>query len=105
MVDDVLPTGFGMRPVAFGRRGVVSTANPLATLAGQRMLAQGGNAVDAAVAAAAAIGVVEPYMSGVAGCGVLMLTLPGKMPRALNFLGRAPAAATPEKLQGKARDT
>ena len=80
----------------------MSTANPLATLAGQRMLAQGGNAVDAAVAAAAAIGVVEPYMSGVAGCGVLMLTTPGDTPRVLNFLGRVPAAATLDKLAGNA---
>ncbi len=102
MADEAFSTGFGLRPVAFGRRGVVSTANPLATLAGLSMLAQGGNAVDATVAAAAAIGVVEPYMSGVAGCGVLMLTAPGRAPRVLNFLGRAPAAATPEKLSGNA---
>lgn len=102
MVDSASSNGSGMRPVAFGRRGVVSTANPLATLAGLRMLARSGNAVDAAVAAAAAIGVVEPYMSGVAGCGVLMLTAPGHTPRVLNFLGRVPAAATPEKLAGNA---
>jgi gamma-glutamyltranspeptidase/glutathione hydrolase len=83
---------------------MVATANPLATLAGIQMLARGGNAVDAIVAAAAAIGVVEPYMSGMAGCGVLMLTRPGETPRVLNFLGRAPAAATPEAFPGAARD-
>ena len=70
---------FGLRPVALGRRGMVATANPLATLAGQRMFARGGNAVDAIVAAAAAIGVAEPYMSGMAGCGVLLLTRPGRI--------------------------
>lgn len=96
---------FGLRPVALGRRGMVATANPLATQAGVRMLARGGNAVDAIVAAAAAIGVAEPYMSGMAGCGVLLLTLPGRPPRALNFLGRAPEAATPERLAGKDRYT
>ncbi len=96
---------FGLRPVALGRRGMVATANPLATLAGQRMFARGGNAVDAIVAAAAAIGVAEPYMSGMAGCGVLLLTRPGQPPRALNFLGRAPAAADPVKLPQAARDT
>jgi len=90
-------TRFGLRPVIHGRRGVVATANPLATMAGVRMLAQGGNAVDAVVAAAAALGVAEPYMSGLAGCGTLMLTRPGQTPKALVFLGRAPAAATPER--------
>jgi gamma-glutamyltranspeptidase/glutathione hydrolase len=96
---------FGLRPVALGRRGMVATANPLATLAGLRLLARGGNAVDAIVAAAAAIGVAEPYMSGMAGCGVLLLTRPGRPPQALNFLGRAPEGATPEKLSQAARDT
>src|SRR5215813_15263196 len=67
-------TRFGLRPVAYGRRGMVATANPLATLAGLKILARGGNAVDALVAAAAAVGVAEPYMSGLAGCGVLVLT-------------------------------
>ena len=67
-------TRFGLRPVALGRRGMVASANPLATLAGLRMLARGGNAVDALVATAAAVGVAEPYMSGLAGCGVLVLT-------------------------------
>jgi gamma-glutamyltranspeptidase/glutathione hydrolase len=95
---------FGLRPLALGRRGMVATANPLATQAGVRMLARGGNAVDAIVAAAAAIGVVEPYMSGMAGCGVAMLTRPGQPPRALNFLGRAPEAASPEALPWNARD-
>src|SRR5579884_3890762 len=87
-------TAFGLRPLAYGRRGMVATANPLASLAGVRMLAQGGNAVDALVAAAAALGVVEPYMSGLAGCGTLILTPPGGTPRVLPFLGRAPQGAT-----------
>jgi gamma-glutamyltranspeptidase/glutathione hydrolase len=93
-------TRFGLRPVALGRRGMVATANPLATLAGLRMLARGGNAVDALVAAAAAVGVAEPYMSGLAGCGVLVLTRPGHRPRVLNFLGRAPSGASRERLHG-----
>jgi gamma-glutamyltranspeptidase/glutathione hydrolase len=79
---------------------MVATANPLATLAGLRMLARGGNAVDALVAAAAAIGVAEPYMSGLAGCGVLVLTRPGHRPRVLNFLGRAPSGVSRERLHG-----
>jgi gamma-glutamyltranspeptidase / glutathione hydrolase len=97
-------TQFGLRPVVYGRRGVVATANPLATMAGIRMFAQGGNAVDAVIAAAAAIGVAEPYMSGLAGCGTLMLTRPGQTPKALVFLGRAPAAAAPERFTGDMPD-
>ena len=94
-------TRFGLRPVALGRRGMVAAANPLATLAGLRMFARGGNAVDALVAAAAAVGVAEPYMSGLAGCGVLVLTRPGHRPRVLNFLGRAPSGATRGRLHGQ----
>ena len=91
---ETYPTRFSRRPVALGRRGMVATANPLATLAGLRMFARGGNAVDAVVAAAAAIGVAEPYMSGLAGCGVLVLTRPGHRPQVLNFLGRAPSGTS-----------
>src|SRR5579862_8210228 len=98
-------TRFGLRPVVYGQRGVVATANPLATMAGVRMLAQGGNAVDAVVAAAASLGVVEPYMSGLAGCGTLKLTRPGQPPKALVFLGRAPSAAAPERFAKGLPDT
>jgi gamma-glutamyltranspeptidase / glutathione hydrolase len=93
-------TRFGLRPVALGRRGMVATANPLATLAGLKIFARGGNAVDAFVAAAAAVGVAEPYMSGLAGCGVLLLTRPGHRPKVLNFLGRAPSGASRERMHG-----
>ena len=103
MAHETYATRFGLRPVALGRYGMVATANPLATLAGVKMLARGGNAVDAIAAAAAAIGVVEPYMSGMAGCGVLLVTRPGHRPRALDFLGRAPSGATPERLAGQNR--
>src|SRR5438132_8112814 len=98
MPHETWATKFGLRPVVYGRRGMVATANPLATLAGVRMLAAGGNAVDAIVAAAAAIGVAEPYMSGLAGCGTLVLIPPGEAPRVLMFLGRAPGSATLDRV-------
>jgi gamma-glutamyltranspeptidase/glutathione hydrolase len=79
---------------------MVASANPLATLAGLRMLARGGNAVDALVATAAAVGVAEPYMSGLAGCGVLVLTRPDHRPQVLNFLGRAPSGTSRDRLHG-----
>lgn len=58
---------------AAGENGMVSTANPLATEAGVEVLAEGGNAFDAAVAVAASLGVVEPMMSGIGGYGATVI--------------------------------
>ncbi|HKE13553.1 MAG TPA: gamma-glutamyltransferase [Kofleriaceae bacterium] len=91
-------TSRSLRPVAYGRRGVIASANPLASQAGLRMYAAGGNAVDAAVAAAFANTAAEPYYSSICSVGSLMLTPPGGTPRALDFLGRAPAGLEVSRL-------
>jgi gamma-glutamyltranspeptidase / glutathione hydrolase len=81
------------RSTVMGRRGMVASAHPLASLAGLRMLMAGGNAIDAAVATMAALNVVEPYMSGLGGGGVMLLHLGNGETRMLDYSGHAPAAA------------
>jgi gamma-glutamyltranspeptidase/glutathione hydrolase len=72
-------------------RNIVSTSHPLAAQAGLRMLWKGGNAVDAAIAAAAAITLVEPVSCGL-GSDAFALVWDGKKLHGLNASGVAPAA-------------
>jgi gamma-glutamyltranspeptidase / glutathione hydrolase len=73
---------------------VVSTSQPLAAQAGLRMLLDGGNAVDAALAAAIALTVVEPISNGI-GSDAFAIVWDGRELHGLNASGRAPAAWTP----------
>ncbi len=79
-------------PTARGKGGAVATVDPYATRAAIRVLRNGGNAVDAAVTAAAVLGVVEPYSSGIGGGGFMVIRTPRG--RLETFDGRefAPAA-------------
>ena len=86
------------RPVVMGRRGMVASGHPLASQAGIAVLQRGGNAVDAAVAVAAAVSVVEPGMSGIGGDGFIMLYHRARNElNVVNATGAAPAAATRER--------
>jgi gamma-glutamyltranspeptidase/glutathione hydrolase len=84
-------------PTAVGKGGAASSVDPLATQAAIDVLAGGGNAFDAAVAAAAVLGVVEPYSCGIGGGG-FMLVRDGDSGRitSIDSRERAPAAMKPD---------
>ncbi len=94
----------GRSPV-LARHGMVATSQPLAAQAGLRILQQGGNAYDAAVATAAVLAVVEPMMTGPGG-DVFMLAHDAGSGRllGLNGSGFSPAAASPRPLEQRGLD-
>ncbi len=81
-------------------RNVVSTSHPLAAQAGLRMLAVGGNAVDAAIAAAAVMTIVEPCSNGL-GSDAFAILWDGQRLQGLNASGPAPQAWSPAYFRGK----
>ena len=81
-------------------RNVVSTSHPLAAQAGLRMIAAGGNAVDAAVAAAAVMTIVEPCSNGL-GSDAFCILWDGQQLHGLNASGPAPTAWTPDYFKRK----
>jgi gamma-glutamyltranspeptidase/glutathione hydrolase len=81
-------------------RNIVSTSHPLAAQAGLRMIQQGGNAVDGAIAAAAAMTVLEPCSNGL-GSDAFCILWDGKKLHGLNASGPAPAAWSPEYFRRK----
>ena len=84
-------------------RNVVSTSHPLAAQAGLRILYQGGNAVDAAIAAAAAMTICEPVSNGL-GSDAFALIWDGKKLQGLNASGRAPQSWSPSYFRKKYGD-
>jgi gamma-glutamyltranspeptidase/glutathione hydrolase len=86
---------------AFGRLAVASS-HALATQAGLRILQEGGNAIDAALAAAATLTVVEPTMNGIGG-DLFAMVWDGATLHGLNASGRSPRAWTPARFAGRKR--
>lgn len=96
----VLVSAFGSIHVyAQATQGMVAAAHPLAAEAGLEMLQRGGNAVDAAVAAAFAIGVVEPHASGLGGGGYMTIYLADRNEAiVIDYQTEAPMSARPDML-------
>ena len=94
------------RSIVMSRTGIVATEQVLASQAGAQILAEGGTAADAAVAANAVMGVVSPGMCGIGG-DMFCLVYEAKSGRVygLNASGWAPAKLTPEFLKGKGYTT
>jgi gamma-glutamyltranspeptidase/glutathione hydrolase len=93
--DRPAPNPRATRSVVMARNGIIATSQPLASAAGLAVLQHGGNAIDAAVTAAAVLAVVEPTMNGIGGDLFALVYDPKtRTVRALNASGRAPAAAT-----------
>ena len=82
----------------YSREGIVATSSPLASAAGLEALRQGGNAIDAAVAAAAALTVTEPCSNGIGSDAFAIIWKGGKL-YGLNASGRAPLNISIEKVK------
>jgi gamma-glutamyltranspeptidase/glutathione hydrolase len=93
-------------PTLTSKQGMVTAAHPLAAQAGAGILEKGGNAVDAAIAVSLALGVVEPYASGLGGEGYMVAVMADGREIAVDFRSTAPAMANYENLNkaGDLRD-
>jgi gamma-glutamyltranspeptidase/glutathione hydrolase len=88
------------RNVVYATKGMAATSQPLAAQAGLDILKKGGNAVDAAIATAAALTVVEPTSNGIGGDNFAIVWVNGRL-HGMNSCGRSPKTLTREKLDQK----
>ena len=96
------PTSMAGRSTVYAPSGVIATSQPLASAAGLEVLRTGGNAIDAAVAAAAVLSVTEPHMTGIGGDMFAIVWLANEQKLvALNASGRAGSLMTRETLQAR----
>jgi gamma-glutamyltranspeptidase/glutathione hydrolase len=96
------PAPFRVRSVVMANNGMVATSHPLAAQIGLEILQKGGNAVDAAVATNAAMGLMEPMSNGIGGdlFAIVYIAKTGKI-YGLNASGRAPYAANIDLFKAK----
>jgi gamma-glutamyltranspeptidase/glutathione hydrolase len=94
------------RSVAMARHGMIATSQSLASSAGLKVLQEGGNAIDAAVTAAAVLAVVEPSMTGIGGdLFAIVYDAKTKTLHGLNASGRSAYTATPEEYAKRQQTT
>lgn len=99
------PTTLAGRSAVYAPHGSIATSQPLATAAGLAVLQRGGNAVDAAVTAAAVLSVVEPHMTGIGGdMFALLWSAREQRLLGLNASGRAGSGMTREALLERGRE-
>ena len=93
--------GVQYRPLVTGRQGMVSSAHPLASVAGLRTLMEGGNAIDAAVTVASCLGATEMGLSGIGGVGWMQIYhAKTKTHTCLDYQGWSPYAAERSLFEG-----
>jgi gamma-glutamyltranspeptidase / glutathione hydrolase len=98
------PTTLAGRSPVYAPHGVIATSQPLASAAGLAVLQRGGNAMDAAVTAAAVLNLVEPHMTGIGGdMFAILWSVKEHRLVGLNASGRAGAGMTREVLAGRGR--
>ncbi len=103
--DRIAGASYASRSAAWGVHGAAATAHPLATMTAIDILRKGGSAVDAAIAANAALGFLEPVSSGVGGdCFVMLWDPKTRKVVGLNGSGRSPRALSLETQRARARN-
>ncbi|ALL14806.1 gamma-glutamyltransferase family protein [Caulobacter henricii] len=103
--DRVAGASFASRSAAWGMNGAAATAHPLATQAAIDMLRKGGSAADAAIAANAVLGLVEPIACGIGGdCYVMLWDPKTRQVMGLNGSGRSPKGLSLETVRARSRD-
>ena len=104
--DRITGEAFATRSEVLGQNGMVATSHPLATQIGLDVLKKGGNAIDAAIAANAALGLMEPTGCGIGG-DLFAIVWDGKTKKlyGLNASGRSPKKLTLEYFEKQKTQT